>query len=112
MKNCNKCTEPFSKIVNIPINLPCGFSICSECVTVDVNNNFKCFHCMNPHQVPANGFPPAQTIQRLLELKAKDVHRGKFIENFKIELRNLSENINEIEDTLNHGITKIQEHAS
>lgn len=57
-----------SSILQVPINLPCGDTICQKHVGSSAKGDtFKCPICKEIHSIQANGFPKSKLIQELLD---------------------------------------------
>lgn len=54
-------------VLQSPIVLPCGNSICQRHVTKHVHKIFQCRLCSQGHHVTEQGFPPNNTINNLIE---------------------------------------------
>lgn len=59
------------KILNKPVLLPCGHSICQ--IHVDeakrANRNIKCYSCTESHAIPEKGFTMIKNLEALIENK-------------------------------------------
>jgi tripartite motif-containing protein 2/3 len=62
---CQICKQVFVD----PRNLPCGHSVCNNCIKPDADNesHFKCHCCNEMHILPQNGFPVSQVMASFLE---------------------------------------------
>ena len=83
-----------------PRVLPCGNSICNNCIDFLINsgeNHMKCRFCGKTHQVPSDGFPSNNELAELVKVKPNEVSRNKLTADFKLILSKLNEKINQIE---------------
>jgi hypothetical protein len=60
--------------MNDPRLLPCGKSLCNTCISqfIDKENaKLKCyFNCGQMHEMPDDGFPKNQALQKILEIQS------------------------------------------
>jgi hypothetical protein len=60
-----KCAE-CKKVLQSPVSLPCGYSICKRHSTVAKSTTYNCPHCQVTHQIPDNGFPINKSLESIL----------------------------------------------
>jgi hypothetical protein len=54
LKNCPHCIKEYQD----PRILPCGQTLCLECIENEIENKeFECHNCLSTHQIPSSGFP-------------------------------------------------------
>ena len=53
-------------ILEVPITLPCGNTLCEQHVK-QFDENFKCFFCAEYHEMPKIGFSPNRTINKMID---------------------------------------------
>lgn len=102
-----KCTI-CHKIFQDPVMLPCGETVCNTCITdfiedqsSEKSGQFKCCACDEDHSIPVTkGFPKSKRMSSLIEIKPKNVNRGKFIEKFKADINQCISEINRIKSSL------------
>ena len=81
-------------ILENPIVLPCGYSLCQKHLE-QFEQNFKCCFCTKQHQIPEDGFSISKTIDSMINSYFElNPLKKEIIESF---LR-LSESIKEYED--------------
>ena len=83
---CNKCL----RILDEPLFLPCGKTICSLCASglcVDSNNQFDCLVCSEKHEMSKEGLPLNESILELLSIKPCELSRGESAEALKESLK-------------------------
>ena len=69
---CNLCSGLLEK----PIILPCGETICEKDLKTFFNHNsdkFQCTLCDEEHELPRKGFPSNKSIQRQLDLQVNQI---------------------------------------
>ena len=79
------CSECERKFVD-PRVLPCGKSVCQECVHTLANTDtglLKCRSCGKIHEIPHEGFPANQELAKLVTIEPKEVERSKLATKFK-----------------------------
>ena len=109
--NCSKCSKEFDE----PRLLPCGNTVCNECILTLTNkkksnsNTFQCTICADEHLIPSKGFPINKSLLKVIEQKPKEVFRGKVVEEFKLNLEIISKKKERFEFQLNNGIDTIKE---
>ena len=77
--NCNQC----NKLYDRSLNLPCGFTICSECSAKGLlkgTSGFQCSLCSQVNHVPDIGFPENQAILMLMTEQPKVVSKSIEVE--------------------------------
>ena len=111
--NCSKCSKEFDE----PRMLPCGITVCNECISILTNtkkansNLFECAMCLDEHTIPSKGFPLNKSILTLIGQKPKEVFRGKVVEDFKLNLEIISKKKEQFEFQFNNGIDAIKKHC-
>ena len=88
------------KILNLPVILPCGHTICKEHVDKAVENNetnIKCKICIESYVIPPNGFVRNRALESLLEKETKKVGFG---ENFRVYYKSTKETLESFEEFL------------
>ena len=69
---CNLC----SGLVEKPILLPCGETICEKDLKTFFENSldrFQCTLCDEEHELPKKGFPSNKSLQKLLDLQVNQI---------------------------------------
>jgi hypothetical protein len=97
-----------------PRLLPCGKSVCHQCVDIIADTDkkrIKCQNCAKIHEIPDEGFLKNLALQELLECEAKEVSRSNLIEEFKKILDTLNSTKESIETILECGDVKIRDHC-
>jgi hypothetical protein len=56
-------------ILQSPINLPCGHTICQKHITDQNCHLFACLSCRKTHTVPGNGFPAKLSLVSFIDMK-------------------------------------------
>ena len=89
-----------SKLVDKPIILPCGETICVKDLTIFFNNSklFQCSLCNEEHELPNTGFPSNKSLQRQLDLQVNKIELGKNFPNYEKCKNMLSEIEGEIRE--------------
>ena len=85
--NCSKCKERLDD----PKMLPCGDTICSNCVSsIHVNNNkFECILCTENHLMPEKGLPTYKKLLALISIQPVEIYRSKSVEKLKLSLKEI-----------------------
>jgi hypothetical protein len=104
--NCPSCEARY----DVPKNLPCGQAICQFCES-KLSKKFQCSFCLKNHQVPDEGFPISIVINKMLSMKASEVHRSDQVSNLKSNLKEVEKNINELSLSIENGVDCIKEHC-
>ena len=104
--NCEKCQKKLVK----PVMLPCGFTVCSSCVSDD-DRKFTCDLCSDEHSKPKNGFPINKSITKLLLVKSEKISKYEVIEAFKASINEIEENIISLRTGVENGIDYIKEYG-
>ena len=105
--NCKVCE---SKLKD-PRILPCGQSVCAECIPdiSDANKErIKCQSCSKTHEIPRDGFPENKVLVEITMLKSNEVSCCKTIAEIKSILEKISEKSLRIESGLEIGETTIR----
>lgn len=84
---CPICSNKY----NDPRILPCGRSMCFDCIQniIDKNNTLNCNLCKGKHERPPNGFIKNMDLSKLLESKSKEIYRSETVEELKAKLKDL-----------------------
>jgi hypothetical protein len=104
---CKLCKNQFED----PRILPCGNTMCFLCIRTLTKNSsknyFECISCREHHQICEN-YPTNETICEILKLQPKNVVHNKQVEDLRIALNTLMEEIekNEIDENLAEVILK------
>ncbi len=101
---CPLCSEFFRD----PWLLPCGMSACHECIRA-----IKCPDCKQQH-TPADkshGFLTNKILLKLIESKSSDVYRGKQVENLKTKLAEIKNSRDNFKADLKNATENIQENC-
>lgn len=87
--NCPRCKK---RHVEPKIIVPCFQTLCVRCVEeLSDDRNFDCFFCNRQHPVPEGGFASNTSVELVLKLQPKEVHRNnKLIKELKDKLNNLT----------------------
>ena len=109
---CPNCNEKFIE----PKMLPCGETICNNCITVITKNKkdeFECPLCEEKHDLPSNkNFPTNKTVLKILKKQPKEIEHSDLIKNFKKSLNLMVEKVNEYENIVNdNGTDRINSHC-
>jgi hypothetical protein len=64
-------------ILQSPVFLPCGISICQKHITEQNSNVFYCQTCHNDHIVPDTGFAPNNAVIFLIDFNLVDYKKAK-----------------------------------
>ena len=116
---CNLCKLKYSidpENHNIPMSLPCGFTVCQLCIIKlekkAKDKQFKCILCDSEHTVPNDGFSLNILVNKFVMLKSRGQlpGRGKDTEMLKINLRNIEIQAKELKYQGKDGIEKIRQH--
>ena len=79
------------KILNLPVILPCGHTICKEHVDKAVENNetnIKCNICIESYVIPPNGFVRNRALESLVEvLSEREKKKASFEESLGENLK-------------------------
>jgi hypothetical protein len=97
-----------------PRILPCGKSVCHQCLDILADTDkkkIKCQNCGKTHEIPDDGFLKNLSLQELLEFEAKEVLQSNHIDEFKKLLEILNATKQSIESTLECGDAKIRDHC-
>jgi uncharacterized protein YutE (UPF0331/DUF86 family) len=112
---CEQCNQRYIQ----PRNLPCGESICTNCLenlieeqSAKLIGKLKCCYCSEEHDIPKRGFPISKKLEMLLETKPNQIYRSKAVEELEKHLRNINSELNALKSTLDNGIEKIRERCS
>jgi hypothetical protein len=113
--NCQQCKKRFQD----PRVLPCGESICSNCLVElieqqpgNLKSKLKCCYCTKEHVVPEEGFLISKHLEKLLAKEPNEIYRGEMVEDFKKLLKSIQIEIKNLDDVMNDGIEKIKERCS
>ncbi|CAF0932755.1 unnamed protein product [Brachionus calyciflorus] len=93
---CPSC----NKIYNSPRFLPCGETICTNCI--EQGNSFKCKFCESDHCKPETEFPINKRIQNKLDSLWKTVSNDD-------NLKKLNDSLEEIKNEFEHFQTSLQQ---
>ena len=104
--NCEKCQKKLVK----PIMLPCGFTVCSSCVSDD-DQKFTCDLCSDEHSKLENGFPINKSITKLLSVKPEKISKYEVIEAFKASINEIEEKIISLRTGVENGIDYIKDYG-
>ena len=104
--NCAKCNERLDE----PRMLPCGDTVCHQCVSsLQVNKNqFKCIMCNEQHVMPEKGLPVNKAILAFLFMQPSEIDRGRSIEELKEKLKIFRKNITSLSSSATHAEDKIK----
>jgi len=70
---CPSCKKKFEE----PLLLPCGESICKNCINAIIDSNeLKCPFCANVHEKPEKGFPIQKLLLEIIKIKPIRIYRG------------------------------------
>lgn len=93
MIRCKKCNN----VLNLPIVLPCGTTVCQKHVYEEKNKVFTCVGCENDHVIPENGFSPNLTIQEIIDARLDELDPGEDYNQAMKSCKQLESIIDEIE---------------
>ncbi|CAF0757240.1 unnamed protein product [Brachionus calyciflorus] len=109
-----KCPKCLLKYVS-PRILPCGKSLCQNCIDQLCNYNLlnfiKCPICCKSHAVPDEGFIINEFIVKTLDIKPEKVYRCASYEQFDTLLNEIESDLIEIETRLNYPENKIRDYC-
>lgn len=97
-----------------PRILPCGRSICNECLESLINkkeDSLTCVICNVVHERPKGGFYKNKELAKLTEKKPNDIYRSKAAEDLKLTLKELKEKSDALSNEMNMGENKIKEYC-
>ena len=87
--NCQNFNQQYDE----PRLLPCGKTICTNCLHKMENNllnknknELSCLMCHKMHQIPSDGFPLIEILLSLMQQKPKEVYRSEQVESLKQNL--------------------------
>ena len=107
---CRNCKQTYDE----PKLLPCGETICNNCITLLIRKNqeekpcIKCVFCDDLHMVPENGFTTNKLILKLLNEMPSEVYRGKNHEELKEHLKNIENLANSVIERLENGVDAVK----
>ena len=107
---CPYCKTKFTD----PRLLPCGVSLCYDCIQLIANNEFgnvKCV-CTNFHAIPVDGFIVNSTLAKLVEKKPYEVYRSSIVEEFKLNLNSFKQKIDSLINKMRRGGENITEYCN
>lgn len=96
---CPKCLIKYRD----PRVLPCGESLCNDCILDLVKRDkpeIDCVICHETHQLPTIGnreFPKNVFIMKLLAKKSHEIGRGKLSEELKLKLKEINDKSEKLE---------------
>ena len=104
--NCSKCNERLDE----PRILPCGDTVCSQCVTlIQINNErFDCILCVKSHKIAEEGLPINKKLLALLSMQPTEVSRSQAAESLKKALIDIEKNVTSLKYGANNGLDKIK----
>lgn len=83
------------KILNSPVSLPCGESICRAHI-LDKTQIF-CLECHKPHPIPSEGFVACRTVEKIIQRKIDMCEFGVEYKNALNGCKKLEEMLDEID---------------
>jgi hypothetical protein len=106
---CPSCLQKLQS----PRILPCGDSICFECILIDKNKTelCKCPVCNEIHKIDVNSLPRIKILEKLLNKKPTEIDVIKTFKTLKEKLEVLSSNRDKLERYLNFPHEIIQDHC-
>jgi hypothetical protein len=112
---CEQCQKRYVQ----PRSLPCGECICTSCLEKLIqeqssysNAKLKCCYCLKEHDIPIDGFPVSKKIEKMLAMNSNEIYRGKAAEELKTHLRNIKNEIDDMECILENRTEKIKQRCS
>jgi hypothetical protein len=107
--NCEKCNNRLDE----PKILPCGSTVCVQCISAlkIINHKFECTMCEKSHSVPLDGFPTSKVIQNLLTVKPNEIPRTDSVRQLQTTLNEIQQKINQFAVGLESGIERIKEYS-
>lgn len=91
--DCKLC----SKLLEKPVTLPCGVTICQKHIEVKKENKWLCLICNRVHAEPDNGFQINEFISKLLEMGINQIKLSPTHEFCKNTLEDLDEHMKILE---------------
>jgi hypothetical protein len=108
---CEKCKSTF----NDPRSLPCGECICNKCILNGINDQkihgYICFCCGEIHDVPTDGFPVNKSMLAFLRMKPHGDIKFNVLEEFKKQLKNMKNNLENLTSNIDLSDTILNEHC-
>ena len=86
-----RCPNCQSKFID-PRIIPCGSSMCSNCIVLlekKERKEFKCPACQESHRIPTSGFLKNVLLAKLVEKQPNIVSRGKRVDDLREKLDDL-----------------------
>ena len=107
ISNAIKCFN-CSSVLNSPVILPCGHSVCKHHTQPDPHdifnllnqNKITCGKCLKEHTIPLEGFPQNESLMEMLAAQVHKIDLGKMHNKAKQECENLESLINKVNDML------------
>jgi len=103
---CNDCQQKFGENAE-PRLLPCGYSICGQCIIEIKKKNFKCKFCAKDHSISIDEFPLNQALAKMLLHQPEEVYRGPEMEKIKSNLLILEKELKQAEFNISNPEDKI-----
>jgi hypothetical protein len=114
IRNLLKCKLCNSNFFDQPRILPCGKTVCENCI-IDIehsnNQKFKCSLCFKDHEIPKDGFILNELAFEMISIQPDEVSRSQICEQFKNELKNLDKLIHELNFNSENGADIINQHC-
>ena len=107
-KNLCKCFV-CKKIFVEPVVLPCGNSVCKNCITINQQDDVKCAFCEEIHTVPSKGFPINKNLEGIIIEKEKDSVNSK---SFKCSVRSLLRKVSDLENAIKNPADEAKEYCT
>ena len=107
---CPYCKNKY----NDPRILPCGLSMCYDCIQLKANHENKTVSCLcnQTHEIELNELIRNIGLAKISEKKANEVYRGAKVEELKQNLKTIKEKMDTFNNDVNIGRDKIIEYCN
>lgn len=96
ISNAIKCASCCA-MLNSPVILPCGHSICKSHVEKNPKNQIKCGKCGKEHTIPNDGFLDNISLMEILSSQVHKINLGKVHEKAKLDTKDLQSLVFEVD---------------
>jgi hypothetical protein len=117
---CCHCNRKLNDAITLPITLPCGETICSDCVdklglkankSQDSLDEYKCPACSDKHMRSKEGFRYNRVLCELLHESPDEVYRGETFNNLKECLDGIESYTNDLKFSFENTLTRLKQHC-